>query len=65
MRLQMPLPTITVTAVVVAALVSLVRGTPLPCPEAKVDLILNGKLNPDVCCSYGICKSDVVIKTDR
>jgi len=45
-----------------------VSGTPLamigptgPCPDEKVDLILNGKMDPAECCSYGRCKGDVVI----
>lgn len=29
--------------------------------QEKVDAILNGKLDPSACCSYGICKGDVVI----
>jgi hypothetical protein len=29
--------------------------------QLKVDLILNGELPAEVCCSYGICKGDVVI----
>lgn len=29
--------------------------------QAKVDAILKGEMDPSVCCSYGICKGDVVI----
>ncbi|OAA61542.1 hypothetical protein ISF_05621 [Cordyceps fumosorosea ARSEF 2679] len=32
-----------------------------PCPDYKVDAILNGQLDPSACCSYGKCKGDVVI----
>ncbi|OAA65989.1 hypothetical protein SPI_02776 [Niveomyces insectorum RCEF 264] len=49
-------------AAMILSLVGLVQATPVPCPDSKIDLILNGKLSPEVCCSYGICKGDVVIK---
>ncbi len=29
--------------------------------QSKRDLILNGKLSPEECCSYGKCKGDVVV----
>jgi hypothetical protein len=29
--------------------------------QAKIDAILNGKLDPSECCSYGKCKGDVVV----
>ncbi|KAK5992823.1 Endosomal recycling 2-like protein [Cladobotryum mycophilum] len=32
-----------------------------PCPDIKVDAILRGEMDPSECCSYGICKGDVVI----
>ncbi|KAK0383994.1 hypothetical protein NLU13_8083 [Sarocladium strictum] len=32
-----------------------------PCPDAIVDAIFLGQLDPSVCCSYGHCKGDVVI----
>jgi len=47
-----------------AAMVSLggvVQGTPVPCPDSKVDAILKGEMSPEECCSYGRCKGDVVI----
>ena len=30
--------------------------------QAKIDLILNGKLAPDACCGGGICKGDILSK---
>ncbi|POR38017.1 Uncharacterized protein TPAR_01750, partial [Tolypocladium paradoxum] len=42
-----------------------VAGAPVgptgPCPAAKVDAILKGEMDPSECCSYGICKGDVVV----
>ncbi|EFZ03656.1 hypothetical protein X797_004854 [Metarhizium robertsii] len=32
-----------------------------PCPDSKIDAILIGRMKPEECCSYGICKGDVVI----
>jgi hypothetical protein len=32
-----------------------------PCPDAKVDAILNGQMDPSECCSYGWCRGDVVV----
>ncbi|KAL7791334.1 hypothetical protein V8C37DRAFT_159909 [Trichoderma ceciliae] len=32
-----------------------------PCPDAKVDAILRGDMDPAECCSYGKCKGDVVV----
>ncbi|OHW93184.1 hypothetical protein CSPAE12_08132 [Colletotrichum incanum] len=57
----MQLPTILPMALAIASLGFLVQGRPLPCPDAKRDDILNGKASPEVCCSYGICKGDVVV----
>lgn len=50
-------------------------STPLPCtlpshanmlltygPQSKRDQILMGTLEPEACCSYGICKGDVVVQ---
>lgn len=31
-------------------------------PQSKRDQILMGKLEPEACCSYGICKGDVVVQ---
>lgn len=33
-----------------------------PVMQATIDLILNGKLSPDVCCNYGICKGDILTR---
>ncbi|CAK7198831.1 hypothetical protein SEUCBS139899_001498 [Sporothrix eucalyptigena] len=52
-------------AAVVVSFASIARATPLPCPDSKIDLILNGKLSPDACCSYGICKGDILTKGKR
>jgi hypothetical protein len=49
-------------AAVVVSFASIAQATPLPCPDAKIDLILNGKLAPDACCGGGICKGDVLSK---
>ncbi|KAJ4311925.1 hypothetical protein N0V84_010202 [Fusarium piperis] len=32
-----------------------------PCPDAKVDAILKGDMDASECCSYGVCKGDVVV----
>ncbi|CAM1504339.1 Fc.00g019300.m01.CDS01 [Cosmosporella sp. VM-42] len=49
----------------VAAATTTVLGAPIgpegPCPDAKVDAILKGEMDPSECCSYGRCKGDVVI----
>jgi hypothetical protein len=29
--------------------------------QAKVDAILKGEMDPSECCSYGVCKGDVVV----
>lgn len=31
-------------------------------PQSKRDQILMGTLEPEACCSYGICKGDVVVQ---
>ncbi|KAL6876567.1 hypothetical protein J3F83DRAFT_407361 [Trichoderma novae-zelandiae] len=36
-----------------------------PCPDAKVDAILRGDMDPSVCCSYGQCKGDVVVSVGK
>ncbi|KAK2043053.1 hypothetical protein LZ31DRAFT_595933 [Colletotrichum somersetense] len=59
----MQLPTLLSVALVAASLSVFVQGRPLPCPDAKRDDILNGKANPEICCSYGICKGDVVVRS--
>ncbi|KAK7430293.1 hypothetical protein QQZ08_003269 [Neonectria magnoliae] len=49
----------------VAAAASMVAAAPItpngPCPDAKVDAILKGEMDPSECCSYGVCKGDVVV----
>ncbi|KIH91640.1 hypothetical protein SPBR_02144 [Sporothrix brasiliensis 5110] len=50
-------------AAVVGSFASIAQATPIPCPDSKIDLILNGKLSPDACCSYGICKGDILTKS--
>ncbi|KAF4125109.1 hypothetical protein GMORB2_3948 [Geosmithia morbida] len=44
----------------VTAFTSLVSAAPMIGP-AKVDAILKGEMDPSECCSYGVCKGDVVI----
>ncbi|KAF3357707.1 hypothetical protein VDGD_21326 [Verticillium dahliae] len=39
-----------------------VQASPLRCSDFDRDLILSGKAQPEICCSYGICKGDVVIR---
>ncbi|KAI7920837.1 hypothetical protein M0657_006416 [Pyricularia oryzae] len=46
-------------AIVVAGTVP---GSPVACPDAKRDAILRGDLNPEACCSYGVCKNTVVVR---
>ncbi|KAI9047828.1 hypothetical protein LZ554_008536 [Drepanopeziza brunnea f. sp. 'monogermtubi'] len=41
---------------------ALVAATPVPCPDHTRDLVLNNKLDPSACCSYGVCKGDVNIQ---
>ncbi|KUI60500.1 hypothetical protein VP1G_11224 [Cytospora mali] len=41
---------------------SIASATPVPCPDSKRDQILMGTLEPEACCSYGICKGDVVVQ---
>ncbi|OAA81582.1 hypothetical protein LEL_01127 [Akanthomyces lecanii RCEF 1005] len=36
-----------------------------PCPDEKVDAILNGKLDASACCPHGMCKRDVVIRVGK
>ncbi|EJP70707.1 hypothetical protein ACQRIT_003469 [Beauveria bassiana] len=50
-----------IAAVLASPILSAPIGPGGPCPDEKVDAILNGKLDPSACCSYGICKGDVVI----
>lgn len=49
----------------VAAAASLVAAAPItpngPCADSKVDAILKGEMDPSECCSYGVCKGDVVV----
>ncbi|KAK1968199.1 hypothetical protein LZ32DRAFT_661170 [Colletotrichum eremochloae] len=59
----MRLPTMLSLALAAASVGVFVQGRPLPCPDAKRDDILNGKANPEICCSYGICKGDVVVRS--
>ncbi|CAH0056601.1 unnamed protein product [Clonostachys solani] len=48
-----------------AALVAAAPLSPIaprgPCPDAKVDAILKGEMDPSECCSYGKCKGGVVV----
>ncbi|POS78812.1 hypothetical protein DHEL01_v202801 [Diaporthe helianthi] len=54
---------ITIQAVFAAVLLgSMASASPVPCPDSKRDQILMGKLEPEACCSYGICKGDVVVQ---
>ncbi|CCF47346.1 hypothetical protein CH063_15768 [Colletotrichum higginsianum] len=57
----MQLPTVLSLALTMVSLGAFVQGRPLPCPDEKRDDILNGKASPEICCSYGICKGDVVV----
>ncbi|OLN84379.1 hypothetical protein CCHL11_05945 [Colletotrichum chlorophyti] len=57
----MKLPTIFSVIAAVVSLSALSQARPLPCPDWKRDDILNGKASPEICCSYGICKGDVVV----
>ncbi len=50
-----------VTALVVCLLVPTWIELTSRLVQFKVDLILNGKLSPEECCSYGMCKGDVVV----
>ncbi|CAI4218591.1 unnamed protein product [Parascedosporium putredinis] len=34
----------------------------LPCPDKIIDQILSGKIGAEICCPYGICKGDVVVR---
>ncbi|KXH52562.1 hypothetical protein CSIM01_09143 [Colletotrichum simmondsii] len=57
----------------IASLGAFVQARPSPCPDVrrlpppsnnpswKRDDILNGKASPEICCSYGVCKGDVVV----
>ncbi|KAF7548279.1 hypothetical protein G7046_g8735 [Stylonectria norvegica] len=53
------------TLLLVAAAAAVVTAAPIgpsgPCPDFKVDAILNGQMDASECCSYGRCKGDVVI----
>ncbi|PTB68847.1 hypothetical protein BBK36DRAFT_1112845 [Trichoderma citrinoviride] len=48
-----------ITQVLLAA--SAPVGPSGPCPDALVDAILRGDMDPAACCSYGQCKGDVVV----
>ncbi|SPO02329.1 uncharacterized protein DNG_05002 [Cephalotrichum gorgonifer] len=37
-------------------------ATPVPCPDETRDLILSGKLSPEACCPYGVCRGEVVVR---
>ncbi|CAK7246413.1 MAG: hypothetical protein STHCBS139747_008044 [Sporothrix thermara] len=52
-------------AAVALSFANIAQATPLPCPDSKIDLILNGKLSPDACCSYGICKGDILVSRKK
>ncbi|PHH54046.1 hypothetical protein CFIMG_001024RA [Ceratocystis fimbriata CBS 114723] len=47
-----------------AALGSLggVLASPIVCPDDLRDLILSGQVPEEVCCSYGVCRGNVVIR---
>ncbi|KAH7156308.1 hypothetical protein EDB81DRAFT_647158 [Dactylonectria macrodidyma] len=51
--------------ILLAAAASMVAAAPItpngPCPDSKVDAILMGDMDPSECCSYGVCKGDVVV----
>ncbi|KAI6088143.1 hypothetical protein F4821DRAFT_95978 [Hypoxylon rubiginosum] len=36
-------------------------ASPIRCPDSKRDLILNGAMPAEECCSYGVCKNTVVV----
>jgi len=63
LALTMNLPSFLAAAVASASV--LVAAAPIgpsgPCPDAKVDAILKGLMDPSECCSYGVCKGDVVV----
>ncbi|KAI1459554.1 hypothetical protein F4805DRAFT_66495 [Annulohypoxylon moriforme] len=37
------------------------NASPIRCPDSKRDLILQGTMPAEECCSYGICKNTVVV----
>ncbi|KAF3764525.1 hypothetical protein M406DRAFT_62319 [Cryphonectria parasitica EP155] len=41
---------------------SIAHASPMPCPDVIRDQILLGLLEPEACCSYGICKGDVNVQ---
>ncbi|CAJ2500577.1 Uu.00g034300.m01.CDS01 [Anthostomella pinea] len=47
------------------SLTGLTSASPVRCPDSKRDAILRGEIAPEYCCSYGICKNDVVVAMDR
>ncbi|KAG8163459.1 hypothetical protein KVR01_006756 [Diaporthe batatas] len=54
---------VAIQAVLAAVLFgSMASASPVPCPDSKRDQILMGTLAPEACCSYGICKGDVVVQ---
>ncbi|ATY59175.1 hypothetical protein A9K55_002765 [Cordyceps militaris] len=53
--------TLALAAIMVSPIFAAPIGPSGPCPDYKVDAILNGQLDPSACCSYGTCKGDVVI----
>ncbi|EFY87730.1 hypothetical protein MAC_06216 [Metarhizium acridum CQMa 102] len=52
-------------AAIVSSPVMIVIAAPIgpsgPCPDSKVDAILDGRMEPEECCSYGKCRRGVVI----
>ncbi|KAI1205386.1 uncharacterized protein F4807DRAFT_283740 [Annulohypoxylon truncatum] len=38
-----------------------VNASPIRCPDSKRDLILQGAMPAEECCSYGVCKNTVVV----
>ncbi|KAI3532748.1 hypothetical protein CaCOL14_008949 [Colletotrichum acutatum] len=57
----MQFPAVFSMVLAIASLGAFVQARPSPCPDWKRDDILNGKASPEICCSYGVCKGDVVV----
>ncbi|KAF8848935.1 hypothetical protein BDZ45DRAFT_253068 [Acephala macrosclerotiorum] len=41
---------------------SATTATPVPCTDEIRDLVLQGVLGAEACCSYGVCKGDVNVQ---
>jgi len=61
MRFSTPSQFLSISLVLLGTF-STITATPVPCTDATRDLVLQGVLGAEACCSYGVCKGDVNVR---